>query len=412
MEPSSVGDTFSYLNALKKTIESCQQDPECKQKFPGLEEDLYATLKRLETEPLEIVIERKENGSEQSFLIGPETLSAGIFTLLYSKDGIELVPALLDALKEGNDWVIQNLAEQLVGTFGFGIDQDMLLVIRSNDLERNRPKAKSLDSAPLQRLVENGWYSKNTAQRQWEILRQKDSFQQDVYQTLNIPTLFVSGRLDPITPPYNTPSMQKYLPNSQHTVVESSGHFSTYESYMRYEEFIDNPDPAIDVDALMKVKPLHFVTDYRLNPGISALASDLSKGNMTKGYVVGLFLVFALIGLLFFPLRFLVIRLKKKENTFHRAHWSVWLLSLFTLLAGVGIVMAFYSTLNENPYLLALGLSSKWDGLYVVYGLQVLALLLILFRFKRVWTSSKLAVALSCIGGIGFLAAMAVYGFI
>ena len=62
----------------------------------------------------------------------------------------------------------------------------------------------------------------------WPEYSVDDSFYQPV--TANVPTLILSGNLDPVTPPSNGDKSAATIPNSHHIVVENAAHIAGMNS--------------------------------------------------------------------------------------------------------------------------------------------------------------------------------------
>jgi hypothetical protein len=101
----------------------------------------------------------------------------------------------------------------------------------------------------------------------WPQYRPSEAFYQPV--TADIPTLILSGELDPVTPPSNGEYTAKSLPNNHHIVVRNAAHtvaLSTCASDI-INEFLTSLQPkALDESCLVDVPAESFMTN--LNGGI------------------------------------------------------------------------------------------------------------------------------------------------
>ncbi len=91
--------------------------------------------------------------------------------------------------------------------------------------------------------------------------RPSEAFYQSV--TADIPTLILSGNLDPVTPPSNGDYSAKTLPNSHHIVVENASHtvaMSTCASDI-INEFLTTKTPKkLDESCLKDIPQETFMT--------------------------------------------------------------------------------------------------------------------------------------------------------
>nr|WP_274620617.1 alpha/beta fold hydrolase [Colwellia maritima] len=108
----------------------------------------------------------------------------------------------------------------------------------------------------------------------WPQYRPDEAFYQPV--TANIPTLILSGNLDPVTPPSNGEYSAKSLPNNHHIVIENAAHtvaMSTCASDI-INEFLTTLEPkSLDESCLEEVPRESFMTN--LNGG--DIHIDVSK---------------------------------------------------------------------------------------------------------------------------------------
>jgi hypothetical protein len=81
--------------------------------------------------------------------------------------------------------------------------------------------------------------------------------------TANIPTLILSGELDPVTPPSNGDLAAKNLPNSHHIIAKNTSHIvatSTCADKI-VNEFLTKKDPkALDESCLDDTPEVTFMT--------------------------------------------------------------------------------------------------------------------------------------------------------
>jgi pimeloyl-ACP methyl ester carboxylesterase len=109
-------------------------------------------------------------------------------------------------------------------------------------------------------------FSFQTACSLWPAYRPSEAFYEPV--TADIPTLILSGDLDPVTPPSNGEHSAKSLPNNHHIIVKNAGHtvaMSTCASDL-INEFLTSLKPeALDESCLDDIPNESFMTN--LNGG-------------------------------------------------------------------------------------------------------------------------------------------------
>ena len=118
------------------------------------------------------------------------------------------------------------------------------------------------------KLDANNNFDGMDSQKAWEMIcpffpeyRPGEAFYQSV--TADVPTLILSGNLDPVTPPSNGEYSARTLPNSHHIVVENASHtvaMSTCANVI-INEFLSKKDPkALDESCLKDVPAETFMT--------------------------------------------------------------------------------------------------------------------------------------------------------
>ena len=268
---------------------------------------------------------------------------------------------------------------------------------------------------PLKHIVKDKWFPFNNEDRQleWSLLKPKDSIKKEAYKTLNIPTLMVSGALDPITRPQYAQTMLRYLPNSKQHIVPGSGHGVVNDTRLVFQKFFDNPNVNMPPEELLTIKPIPFVNDLHPNRGVSDLAVNLRQGKFLKILVLGFFVLLTLIAFLVSSVRFIYSWISKKKLNNIRVWKKLWLLSLLGLLAATVLYLAVNHSLKSNLFLPILGFSGNWWVLNLIYGLQLLVLLWIIFKFRELWQSKlKVMTVFTLVGTVGFFICLGIQGFV
>ena len=115
----------NMTGAIKKVIEACEKDPACSQNYPDLENRFLEVLDSLNKEPIKI-----EGFSNEPIMVDAQVFVLAIFAMIYTKDGMEVLPMLVEMTEQGNDWIFRPLAQSLLT---WPIENDMLKIISLND---------------------------------------------------------------------------------------------------------------------------------------------------------------------------------------------------------------------------------------------------------------------------------------
>ncbi|NMP30883.1 alpha/beta hydrolase [Thalassotalea sp. M1531] len=257
----SAARSFSLL------IENCHKDAECKKAFPNLEQEYQQVFERLVKSPIEIAIPHPRLGTEVKFLIDAEKFVSTLRLQLYSMGQRTLVPLVINQAYKGNfmpfaGLVAMNDEEQAKGSLYFGLT---LNIVCNEDF-------------PL--VDENAWladadnsFGRNISHRAWRLAcpvwpkyRPDAEFYQSV--TADIPTLILSGNLDPVTPPANGDKSDATLPNSKHIVVKNAAHIvaNTDCGVGVVAQFLDSLDvSSLDEECLAEIPDESFMTSLNGN---------------------------------------------------------------------------------------------------------------------------------------------------
>ena len=254
----------STARSFNLLLTNCQKAPSCKQAFPQLRQEFQTLLTRLEKAPTEVSIAHPRLGTQTKFVISKSKLLGTIRSQLYSVATRSLVPLVIHQAYLGNYMPLAGLIAQTEG--GQGIYIGLHFNITCNE---DYPRISVSD---FERDANNSFgggdshFSFQTACPLWPTYRPSEAFYEPV--TADIPTLILSGDLDPVTPPSNGEHSAKSLPNNHHIIVKNAGHtvaMSTCASDL-INEFLTSLKPeALDESCLDDIPNESFMTN--LNGG-------------------------------------------------------------------------------------------------------------------------------------------------
>jgi pimeloyl-ACP methyl ester carboxylesterase len=183
---------------------------------------------------------------------------------LYSVATRSLVPLVIHQAYMGNYMPLAGLVAQSEG--GQGIYLGLLFNIACNE---DFPR---ISAADFEQDANNNFgggdshFGFKMVCPLWPQYRPSETFYQTV--TADIPTLILSGNLDPVTPPSNGEHTEKSLPNNHHIVVENASHtvaMNTCASDI-INEFLTSLKPkSLDESCLNETPKESFMTN--LNGG-------------------------------------------------------------------------------------------------------------------------------------------------
>ena len=207
--------------ALDLLLADCEKDPQCNEQYPQLASRLRALVERLDREPIKTRLTHPRTGVEDDVTVNAQLIAGTIFGALYSPLAASLIPALIERA-ERNDFqgmlALAMINSGLADNMALGMQ---LSVLCAEDFPRITPAEVAEQSkATLFRghLME----ARMKACAFWPKGKVPANYYDPVQSS--VPTLILSGELDPVTPPNWGESAGKTLPNSKHFIAPGTGH--------------------------------------------------------------------------------------------------------------------------------------------------------------------------------------------
>lgn len=249
----------SGARSFNLLIENCKNSEPCHKAFPNLAEEFQAVKARLAKAPVSIDILHPRLGTPTTLVIDDTKFTGNLRFQLYGMEGRSMVPLVIHQAFLGNYQPLTGLmarteGEQLVYT---GL---LFNIVCNEDIPRLSIEDKTADA--------NNNFDGKDSHLAWEMVcpffpeyRPSEDFYESV--TANIPTLILSGNLDPVTPPSNGEHSASTLPNSHHIVVENASHTVAMSTCAIdiVNEFLTSKDPkALDESCLKNIPEESFMT--------------------------------------------------------------------------------------------------------------------------------------------------------
>lgn len=250
---------LSAERSFNKLIENCQENESCQKAYPNLAEEFQQLSARLEKSPEEVTIAHPRLGTPTKFVITKSKLIANIRMQLYSMQTRSMVPLIIHQAYHGNFAPLAGVIAQADGAMGMYIGLTFNIVC-NEDFPRVTPQmlAKDADNKFGQ---DNSHMSFSMACPKWPTYEVSEAFYQPV--TADVPTLILSGDLDPVTPPSNGEYPEKTLPNSRHIISENNAHIvaSTTCAIKIINEFLaKSSSDELDETCLADIPKTSFMT--------------------------------------------------------------------------------------------------------------------------------------------------------
>ncbi|MEE2778718.1 MAG: alpha/beta hydrolase [Acidobacteriota bacterium] len=208
--------------ALDRLFADCAASAECAEAFPELAADLDAVLAELEAAPSRIKTRHPISGEDLELTITRDLFSGMLRNILYSPQLASLAPLIVTQAGEGRYDAFLALSLGLSGRSETGLSLGMMLsVLCAEDIpyvERASAEAAASESFLGSMLLAQF----GGACEDWPVGDLPAHYWDPVESA--IPTLVLSGDLDPVTPPRWGAEVAATLSNSLHLVAQGVGH--------------------------------------------------------------------------------------------------------------------------------------------------------------------------------------------
>ena len=269
--------------ALDLLLDDCAATAACHAKYPNLKSRLPALMTRLEKTPATVAVVHPRTGERGNITMTARTLANILASTLYIPIASSLIPALIERAEQNDFQGLLALAS--IGDNGSPSNMSVgmqLSVICAEDAPRITPAEVVKESAGslFGRYVIRLQLDACTFWPRGEV---PDSFYEPV--TSSVPTLVMSGQIDPVTPPVWGEAIAKHLSASKHIVMPGTGHTAggTACGVRLIRAFLAKGDAdGLDTSCMANVKrPPFFVTPAGPDP-TSAEASTAAKAPVDK----------------------------------------------------------------------------------------------------------------------------------
>jgi len=254
--------------AFDRLIDDCAADATCHAAYPNLAARARALVTRLEKNPPLVAIVHPRTGERGEMRFTARILTNVFTAALYQPIAASLIPALIERAEQDDFQGVLALA----GLNDAGGEPNMsvgmqLSVICAED-------APLITDAEAQKEAEGTIFGPHVMRLQREGCGfwPRGTVDASFYEPLqsSIPTLIMSGEIDPVTPPVWGEAIAKTLPNSKHIVMPGAGHTAGGTGCGRrlIKAFIDaGSHTGLDTSCVDKVtRPPYFVTPAGPDP--------------------------------------------------------------------------------------------------------------------------------------------------
>nr|WP_224362391.1 alpha/beta hydrolase [Hyalangium versicolor] len=208
--------------ALDMLFEHCAQDASCAKAFPELRSRVQAMVEQMGKAPVKVSVQHPLTGVPEEITLSRSAFLQMVFGQLYMPEIATLVPLMLDRATKG-DWTpFVALSQGVSGGMSDAISHGMFFsVVCAED-------APFITDEAIDREAAGTWFGGQMVRNMlepckvWPRGTVPEGYRNPVVSS--VPTLLLSGELDPVTPPSWGEEAKKTLSNSMHVVVPGVGH--------------------------------------------------------------------------------------------------------------------------------------------------------------------------------------------
>ncbi|MBM3734750.1 MAG: alpha/beta hydrolase [Acidobacteria bacterium] len=207
--------------ALDRLSADCDADPACAAPYKGTSQRLQRLIARLKQAPVKATLTHPRTGAREQVDVTADALAGIVFFALYSPQVSALLPMVIEQA-ERNDFqsllALGFIGEAAGDTIAAGMHFSVLC---SEDAPRiKEPEIPAaLTNSFLTRTILD---SKIKPCQFWPRGEVAESYYEPVVS--DVPTLILSGDLDPVTPPSWGDQVARHLKNSKHLIASGTGH--------------------------------------------------------------------------------------------------------------------------------------------------------------------------------------------
>jgi len=247
--------------AFSALFAACAEAPNCSRLHPDLESTFYATVERLNAEPVIVTQYDPYTEREYDVRVDGDFLINGLFSLMYSSRDLQTLPFAIDAASQGEyRRFVDNYFNDLYFSTNF-VNINMYYAVDCyEEVAFETPERAAAGVEGLPDALATLFIEENTFYRDYCAAFQPETaapFENDPVRS-PIPTLLLSGQFDPITPPEWGADAAAYLPNSTHLVFPSSAHGVFTDGPCPQgiiTAFITDPDAVPDTSCMDNIQP-------------------------------------------------------------------------------------------------------------------------------------------------------------
>jgi TAP-like protein len=269
---------------LKTLFDSCAADPACNTAYPNLETVFWNLLSQLDAKPVTITSGNPQTGTVTENVDGSTVMNIVIGSIKES-DLINTAPQTIYRFKNGDfSTLIATQSSLPLGFEGINIGLFITMMCHENILATTPQELQGI-AVSSKDIEEYAWLPFYGSAE--DIFKDCKSWGatgptlgENAPISSDIPTLVITGKYDPTTPPMYAQQVASHLSHSYFFEFPAQGHVPTATDKSGCAEdmvvaFLNNPSVKPDDSCLNNMSGIHFITPYTGTPAIKLTTVDL-----------------------------------------------------------------------------------------------------------------------------------------
>lgn len=422
---------------MLRYAQSCEASPACNAAYPDLANRYQALLDRLDKNPVQVSLgpaaqppaarnaarePRTEKRPGATATISGRDFDGALYQSIYQREAVPFIPYIIQRAEQGDFSFMLNIVGTMQASNDDMADAMYMTVVCAEF--GDTPESALQFPGVIKRLVEAG---QNDARqilalcRDWKIRLLDKALLEPVKS--DIPTLLLSGRFDPITPPEQADRVAAHLSRAWKFTFPRGAHGQAFVlacANGMMAAFLENPERAPDGSCAREaeaafVTPDQLISLPALRRGGSATVQDqmLALAGPARAVMIALALLFSAVPVYAFTE---VVRIFRRRLAPIPEDWrgrmilaAPWVPVLAAILLAAFMFAAVSSiggVVQRNQFLLLLGAVPAWVkelswGLIPFMGVMALMTVttLLLWRYKARSTLGRLYYTAQVVAG-------------
>ena len=205
--------------SLERLDAICQQDRDCRTHFPNWVAQFKELLSKTEQSPIPMEVDGK------AMVLDSMTLAHLVRTALYAPSVSTKLPMAIDRAHQGDARLLSAINKMISGAATDSMYLGLTLAVLCQE-HVYQDQAEAAKIAGQDSFTQDSYYQFWLEGCATEKAEQADYIR--VPESLDMPSLLISGSLDPITPEQSAEQTLSYLTKAQHIVIPNAGHTNSY----------------------------------------------------------------------------------------------------------------------------------------------------------------------------------------